>query len=130
MDTLQDILLTLLMVGGIVIVGVFVSVMLAVRRAIDNIGADVRRLTEEMLPMLAKMQETVDQTKDALSVITENRATLSAAANNIRKVTENIYRLENILQEQLEPGITGLARRLAGIRRGIETFLDNWRRER
>lgn len=130
METIQDILLLLLLIGGLVLVGVLISVLLSMRRTIETIGSDIRRLSDETVPVLGKIQETVEQTGEALTVITENRATLAAAAENVRKVTENIYRLENLLQEQVEPGVAGLARRLAGLRRGIDTFLAQWRQGR
>lgn len=130
MDTIQEILLLLLSLGGLVLMGVLVSVLFSVRRTLETIGNDIRRLSDETVPLLEKIEETIELTKDALSVITENREKLSAASEYVRKVAANIYRIENMLQEHVEPGVAGLARRLAGFRRGIDTFLENWHRGR
>ncbi|MBE0644814.1 MAG: hypothetical protein IH600_12090 [Bacteroidetes bacterium] len=127
MDVLQDILLLVLLVGGIVLVFVVISVLRSTKTAIENISNDIRRLSDETIPVLAEVREVAEQTSEALKVVSENREKLTAAAEYVRKVTENIYRLENLLQEQVEPGVAGLARRLSGIRRGIDVFLDKWR---
>ncbi len=128
MDILNDILLLLLLTGGVILIFVLVTVLRSVRRTLDTISADIHRLSDEAVPVLRKVQQVADQSSEALTMISENRGKLSAAAENIRKVTENIYRLENMLQEQLEPSVAGLARRLAGIRQGIDAFFETWRR--
>lgn len=130
MDVLQDILLLVLLAGGIVLVFVLISVLRTTRTTLENISTDIRRLSDQTLPVLTKVQEVAEQTGEAMTVISENREKLTAAAEYVRKVTENIYRLENILQEQVEPGVVGLAKRLAGLRKGIDVFLDNWRTRR
>ncbi len=130
MDVLQDILLLVLLVGGIVLVLVLISVLRATRKTLENISDDIRRLSDQTIPVLAKVQEVAEQTGEAMKVISENREKLTAAAEYVRKVTENIYRLENVLQEQVEPGVVGLANRLAALRRGIDVFLENWRARR
>ena len=128
MDMLQDILLLVLLAGGIVLVFVMITVLRSLRSTLAAISADVQRLSDEAVPVLRKVQQVAEQSSEALTVISENRGKLSAAAENIRKVTENIYRLENLLQEQLEPSVAGLARRLAGVRHGIDAFFETWRR--
>lgn len=130
METIQEILLLLLSLGGLVLMGVLVTVLISVRRTLETIGNDIRRLSDETVPLLEKIEETIDLTKEALSVITENREKLSAASEYVRKVAANIYRIENMLQEQVEPGVAGLVRRLAGFRSGIDTFLESWHRGR
>lgn len=130
MDTLQEILLLILLVGGIALIGVLISVLLSMRRTLETIGNDIRRLSDETVPLLLKIEETIEMTKQALTVVHENRERLAAATEFIRKVTANIYRLESLLQEQIEPSVEGLARRLAGLRRGVDTFVDRWRQGR
>lgn len=130
METLQEILLLLLTIGGLVLVGVLISVLVSMRKTLETMGSDIRRLSDETIPVLGQIKETIEQTGEALTVITENREKFAAAADNVRKVTDNIYRLESLLQEQIEPSVVGLARRLAGLRRGIDTFLAQWRQGR
>ncbi|MFZ1730594.1 MAG: hypothetical protein WBQ23_06665 [Bacteroidota bacterium] len=127
MDILQDILLIVLLIGGIVLTFVLISVLRSTQKTLEDIGKDIRQLSTEATSVFKKVDQVAAQASEALNVISENRGKLSAAAENIRKVTENIYRLENLLQEQLEPGVAGLARRIAGIRRGIDSFLASWR---
>ena len=130
METLQEILLLLLTIGGLVLVGVLISVLVSMRKTLETMGSDIRRLSDETIPILGQIKETIEQTGEALTVITENREKFAAAAENVRKVTDNIYRLESLLQEQIEPSVVGLARRLSGLRRGIDTFLAQWRQGR
>jgi endonuclease III len=130
METIQEILLLMLSVGGLVLMGVLVTVMISMRRTLDKIGDDIRRLSDETVPLLEKIEETIELTKIALSVITENREKISAASEYVRKVAANIYRIENMLQEQIEPSVAGLAQRLVGLRRGVDTFLEIWHRGR
>ncbi|MCB2204161.1 DUF948 domain-containing protein [bacterium] len=130
MATLQDVLYLLLTAGSIVLVCVLIVVALRISRLVLRLGEDVRRITDETVPALKRVQQVTDRTDEALTVVTDNRAAVSNAVENLRKVTENIYRLENILQEQVEPTVTGLAQRLAGLRRGIDTFLETWRKRR
>lgn len=130
METIQEILLLMLSVGGLVLMGVLVTVMISMRRTLDKIGDDIRRLSDETVPLLEKIEETIELTKNALSVITENREKISAASEYVRKVAANIYRIENMLQEQIEPSVAGLAQRLVGLRRGVDTFLEIWHRGR
>lgn len=130
METLQEILLLLLTIGGLVLVVMLITVLVSMRKALQTIGSDIRKLSDQSMPILEQVKVTIEQTGEALTVITDNRETLAAAAENVRKVTENIYRLESILQDQIEPSAIGLARRLAGLRRGIDTFLAQWRQGR
>ncbi|MDX9758770.1 MAG: hypothetical protein RBU27_06380 [Bacteroidota bacterium] len=130
MDTLQEILILVLLIGGIALIGVLISVLLSMRRTLETIGTDIRRLSDETVPLLVKIEETIEMTKQALTVVEENREKLAAATNFVHKVTENIYRLESMLQDQIEPSVAGLARRLSGLRRGVDTFVDRWRQGR
>jgi chromosome segregation ATPase len=129
-DTLQEILILVLLIGGIALIGVLISVLLSMRRTLETIGTDIRRLSDETVPLLVKIEETIEMTKQALTVVEENREKLAAATNFVHKVTENIYRLESMLQDQIEPSVAGLARRLSGLRRGVDTFVDRWRQGR
>jgi len=129
MDSIQDILLLILTVGGIALSIVLISAIVRINRLVEQIRGDIQRLADEAVPTLQKSREVAARTEDALSVITDNRRSISTAVENVRKVTENIYRLEQILQEQLEPSVVGLAKRLAGLRTGVESFLAAWRRK-
>lgn len=130
MDILQDVLLLVLLIGGIILIGVLLYVLLSTRRAIHALTTDIRRLSEKTYPILEHLEEATRQSTEVLAMITENRDKITNAVENVRKVTENIYRLENTLQEQVEPGVIGLARRLAALRHGIDSFLENWRMRR
>jgi len=124
----QDILLLLLTEGGIALTIVLIAVLVRVLKLLQRVTHDIRRLSDEAVPTLKNMQQTAQRTDEALTVITDNRQTITTAVDNLRKVTENIYRLENTLQEQVEPTIISLANRLSGIRKGIDTFVEAWRK--
>ncbi len=130
MATLQNVLLILLSVGGVVLIIILTVVLLRIARLLQQATEDLRRIGDETVPTLKRLQQVADRTDEALTVITDNRASVTQAVDNLRKVTENIYRLENILQEQVEPAVTGIAQRLAGFRRGIDTFLETYRNRR
>lgn len=130
MATIQDILYLLLTTGSIVLVGILVVVALRISRLLQRLSQDIRRITDETVPTLKRLQQAAERADEAMTVVTDNRAAISNAVENLRQVTENIYRLENILQEQVEPSVVGLAQRLAGLRRGIDTFLETWRNRR
>jgi len=130
MDALQDILLLILTIGGIVLTVILITVLLRMHKLIQQAQLDLKRISDEAVPALRRSQQVAARTEEALTVITDNRPAVSSAIENVRKVTENIYRLENILQQQVEPSVIGLANRLAGIRRGIDSFLATWRNRR
>jgi uncharacterized protein YoxC len=129
MDAIQDILLLILTIGGIVLAIVLISSILRINRLIDQIRGDIQRISDEAIPTLRQSREVAARTEDALSVITDNRPAITSAVENVRKVTENIYRLEQILQEQVEPSVVGLAHRLSGLRKGIDSFITTWRQK-
>ena len=130
MDALQDILLLILMVGGIVLTIILITVLLRTHKLIQQAQHDLKRISDEAVPALRRSQQVAARTEEALTVITDNRQAVTNAVENIRRMTENLYRLENILQQQVEPSVIGLANRLAGIRRGIDSFLATWRSRR
>lgn len=127
MDTLQDILLVLLTGAGVILLFVLIRVLLRAQRLLQGVDANVRRISDEAVPTLRNLQQVTERTEEALRVITDNREKVTAAVDNLHKVTENIYRLENILQQQVEPTVVSLANRLAGLRKGIDTFFASWR---
>lgn len=130
MDVLQNILINILLVGGIVLVVVLIYILRSTRQTLETISSDIRRLSDEGALVFNQVQRFAEQATEALTVISENRSKLAAAAENVRKVTQNIYRLENLLQEQVEPGLVSLVHTIAGVRHGIESFLESWRRSR
>ncbi|GEM_PF-1330552 len=130
MDAIQDILLLILTIGGIVLTIILITVLLRFHKLLQQAQYDLKRISDEAVPALRKSQQVAARTEEALTVVTDNRMAVTNAVENVRKVTENLYRLENILQQQVEPSVVGLANRLAGIRRGIDSFLSTWRSKR
>ena len=127
MEALQDILLILLTLAGVILLFVLVSVLLRAQKLLQGVNENMQRISDEAVPTLKNLQQVSERTEEALRVITDNREKVTEAVDNLRKVTENIYRLENILQEQVEPTVVSLANRLAGLRKGIEPFFAAWR---
>ncbi|MCZ7555811.1 MAG: hypothetical protein M5R41_05345 [Bacteroidia bacterium] len=128
MDVIQNLLWIVLLAGGIALVVVLIMVLLRLKSSIELLLQEVQRFGDRTEPILEKLEKVAVKTEEALEMITENREALSEATGYIRKVAANIYRIENALQEQIEPSVMALARRLSGVRRGIETFLDVLRR--
>lgn len=130
MDAIQDIVLLILTIGGIVLTVILITVMLRSLRLLQQAQHDLKRISDESVAALRKSQQLAARAEEALTVITDNRPAITNAVENMRKMTENIYRLENILQQQVEPSVIGLANRLVGIRRGIDSFLSTWLNKR
>jgi Na+-transporting methylmalonyl-CoA/oxaloacetate decarboxylase gamma subunit len=124
----QNILLILLTVGGIALTIVLIAVLFRILNLLQHVMQDIRRLSDEAVPTLKQLQQVAERTDEALQVITDNKLAVAEAVGNLRKVTENIYRLENILQEQVEPTFVSIANRLSGFRKGIDTFFAAWRK--
>ncbi len=124
MEVIQNLLWTALLAGGIVLVIVLITVLLRLKNSIDILLQEFQRFGQRTEPILEKLETVAGKTEEALTMITENRQALTEATGFIRRTAENIYRIENTLQEQIEPSVNALARRLLGFRRGIETFLD------
>jgi len=124
MDVIQDLLWILLLSGGIVLVIVIIVVLLRLKNSIESLLQEITRFGQRTEPVLEKLESVAEKTEEALNMITENREALREATGYIRSVAANIYRLENTLQEQIEPSVNALARRLMGFRRGVESFLD------
>lgn len=129
MEALQDILLILLTLAGVILLVVLTSVLLRTQKLLQGVNENMQRISDEAVPTLKNLQQVSERTEEALTVITDNREKVTEAVDNLRKVTENIYRLENILQEQVEPTVVSLANRLSGLRKGIDTFFAAWRQK-
>ncbi len=130
METIQNILWIILLAGGIALVIVVITVLIRLKKSIDLLLKDLQEFGQRTEPILEKLQSVADKTEETLIMINENRQALTDATGFIRRTAENIYRIENTLQEQIEPSVNALARRLMGFRRGIDTFLEVLRSRR
>ena len=124
MDTIQNLLWIALLAGGIVLVVVIITVLLRLKKSIDDLLQEIHQIGQSTNPLVAKLEAAAEKADETLAIINENREALSTATMYLRRTAENIYRLENTFQVQIEPSVNALARRLMGLRRGIETFLD------
>lgn len=130
MSEFNSTLVSLLLLSGIVLAGALVYVLLRLVSTLRVLEHEVTTLTETVKPLLEKAERLTERADLTLAMFQEHRDALSASVEYIRKVTANVYRLQNIVQQQVEPSLTSFASMLGGARRGIATFIETWRRSR
>jgi hypothetical protein len=121
-------LLSILLVLGSFLIVVIIFLIFRVAKTVAALQQEVTSLNSKMVPLLERIATLTDSTQQTMEMIAENRDAISATVENFRKVSRNILRLEEILQRQVEPSLIGLASVLGGLRKGIQTFSDSWRR--
>jgi hypothetical protein len=128
MTGVNSTLLSILLGLGSILVVIIIFLIFRVAKTVAALQLEVTQLNRSILPLLERIATLTDSTQQAMEVITENRESITAATENFRKVSRNILRLEEILQRQVEPSLIGFASVLGGLRKGIQTFSDSWRR--
>ncbi len=130
MSDIFDVLLVILIVSGIVFLYAAIYLLLKLSKTTDVIRDDVRRLTDETIPLMLNLQALADSAQESFEAVNEYKNSLSTSVQRISTVTSEFQRLYNIIHEQLEPSVIGLASTLSGLRKGIQTFIDTWRQPR
>ena len=128
MTSINSTLLSVLLTLGSVLIVVIIYLIFRIARTVTALQAEVRSLNSAMLPLLERVSALAESTHETLEIVSEHRDTIGATVENFRKLSRNILRLEEILQRQVEPSLVGLASVLGGIRKGIQTFSESWRR--
>lgn len=130
MSELNSTLVSLLLLSGIVLAGALVYVLLRLVSTLRVLEREVTTLTGTLSPLLEKADRLTERAEETLVMFQEHRDSLAASVENIRRVTANVYRLQNIVQQQVEPSLTSFASMLGSARRGIATFIETWKRGR
>jgi len=125
MDTIQDILLIALLLGGLVLMIVVIIVLLRLRTSIDILLSELRKFGERSEPILENLEKVTERTDETLTMIVENREAITESVEYARKIMANIHRLEHTVQREIEPALMGITRRLVGLYKGIEAFVSS-----
>jgi predicted nucleic acid-binding Zn-ribbon protein len=128
MDTVLDILSSVLLFGGIALIVVLIIVLFRLKNGIDQLIAEVRHIRTKSEPILDKVEAVASKTEEVLEMLTENREALTETTAYLRNTAANIYRLEQMLQEHIEPTLLFVVRKISGVRKGIEAFFAALRR--
>ena len=124
---LHDFLLALLIVAAIVFLIVAVVVMIRLLRLVDSMRNEFIRFGDETAPLIRKLHEVAEQAEHSFSTINQNADTIRNSVQAVKTIVDNVYNLHDLLYQQVAPSVTGLASTLAGIRRGLQAFIDRLR---
>lgn len=130
MTDVNSVLFSLLLLAGLALASTLIYVLYRLSQTLRVLEHEVTTLTRTVAPLLEKAESLTEQADATLRMFQEHREALAVSVEYIRKTAGNIYRLENIIQEQVEPSLQGIASVLAGARRGLAAFIDTWRRGR
>jgi hypothetical protein len=128
MTGINSTLLSILLMLGSCLIVVIVFLIVRVAKTVATLQEEMTTLNRSILPLLERIAALTDTTQQAMEIIAENRDAIATTVDNARKVSRNVLRLEEILQRQVEPSLIGIASVLGGLRKGLQTFADSWRR--
>lgn len=130
MSALNDTLLTIVLIlgSGLMVVGIIV--LYRVGQAVKSMQSQIGDLNQHLLPLIDRASTLSERATETIEIFTEQREGIAESVNNIRKVTANIHHLEQMVQDEIEPGLTSFLTMLRGFRKGIQSFSDQWRRSR
>ena len=130
MSEINDVLFDILIVSGILFLYAAIYLLLKLSKTIDAIRNDVQKLTDETIPLMQNLRSLADSAEQSIETINTYKDSLTTSVERVSTVTKEFQRLYNIIHEQLEPSVIGLASTLSGLRKGIQTFIDTWRQPR
>jgi uncharacterized protein YoxC len=128
MDVLQNILVLLLLLAGVMLIIVLTKVLLRVGRTIEEMKKEFLLLNSEILPLVHRLERVAEQGEAAIAILNESRESVRTAVANVRWMSERTRALYEMVHTQIEPPLRGLASTLAGLRRGVDTFSATWKK--
>jgi hypothetical protein len=128
MTDMNSIFLSILLVLGSALIVVIILLIVRVSKTVAELQNDLTTLNKTLVPLLERIDTLAESTKASLDSFAAHGDALGVTLENIRTVSGNIRKLEEIVQVEIEPSLRGLASLLRGFQRGIQTFADNWRR--
>jgi peptidoglycan hydrolase CwlO-like protein len=128
MTELNSTLLSVILLLGACFIVAAIVVLFRITKTIGTMQAELTALTRTVIPLVERMNSLTVQVEETLEIVTEHRNGITESVDNIRRVTRNIARLQQLVQEQIEPPLVEFASLLAGLRKGVGTFAERWRR--
>jgi peptidoglycan hydrolase CwlO-like protein len=128
MSELNSTLLSVILLLGACFIVAAIIVLFRITKTIASMQTELTALTRTVIPLVERMNSLTVQVEDTLEIVTEHRNGIAESIDNIRRVTRNIARIQQLVQNQIEPPLAEFASLLAGIRKGVGTFAERWRR--
>jgi peptidoglycan hydrolase CwlO-like protein len=128
MSELNSTLLSVILLLGACFIVAAIIVLFRITKTIASMQTELTALTRTVIPLVERMNSLTVQVEDTLEIVTEHRNGIAESIDNIRRVTRNIARIQQLVQNQIKPPLAEFASLLAGIRKGVGTFAERWRR--
>jgi uncharacterized protein YoxC len=126
MSDVNSVLFTVLLVMGSALIAVIIAVVFRVAKAVDAVQTELGALNRTVVPLLERINVLAESTQQTLASLTRHSEALGETFDNLRAVSGNVRRLEEIVQDQIEPTLRSFASLIASVRRGLQSFIDQW----
>ena len=126
MTELNSTLLSVVLLLGTLLIVAVIIIIIRIAKTIGTMQAEITTLTRTVVPLVERMNSLTVQVERTLEIVSEHRSAITESVENIRRVTRNIARVQQLVQDQIEPPLAEFASLLSGIRRGVTTFVDRW----
>jgi uncharacterized protein YoxC len=130
MAELNDILLSVILILGSLVLIVLIFVLVRVSNSLQSVEAEVKKLTADLQPLIQRITGITEQAQTLLNEINEQKDILETSVMRVRDMSESIYEVFRGLYVELAPTVESVSMFLARIRRGVTTFLDTWKAAR
>lgn len=128
MSDLNSTLLSVILLLGACFIVAAIVVLFRITKTIASMQTEMTALTRTVIPLVERMNALTVQVEGTLEIVTEHRNGIAESIDNIRRVTRNIARLQQLVQNQIEPPLAEFASLLSGLRKGVSTFAERWQR--
>jgi uncharacterized protein YoxC len=126
MSDMNSILLSILLIAGTILIVVVIRTLIKLSSTIVSMKTEMEDIKNTLVPMIKNVDMLTVRLDQTVRDINGYKAQVEASLNNIRKVTDNIYRLEAAVQQRIEPGLLRFASMFEKVQRGVSRFMDNW----
>lgn len=128
MSDLLNIGLFLLIICGCVLIVYLVYVLRHVVETIGVLRTEITALRSELAPGIRSLTQLADETRETLELFEPHREALGAAVDNVKRLTGNVVRLQELVVDRIEPPLAEAASLLTGVMKGWRAFAETWKR--
>ncbi|MBI5647897.1 MAG: hypothetical protein HY962_13285 [Ignavibacteriae bacterium] len=130
MSELNSTLLSVLLVLGSGLIVTIIIVISRITRTVAELQAELTRTTQTVLPLVERINALTASVEQTLAVVNENRQAVAETVDYMRGITRNVYRLQQIVVDRIEPPLLEFASIVSSVTSGLKSFTDTWRRGR
>ena len=127
MSELNEVLLSIIMILGSLVLIVLVFVLVKVSKSLRSMEEQVTNLSTDIRPLVQRLTSITEEGQSLLADINEQKDILENSVLKVRDITESTYRLYNSLYSEVAPTVDTLTGFLASVRRGVQTFVSTWK---